>query len=135
MPSSAGLPYDTHRAHPCVRSSENGVQPFHSRKPLRVLGHRVSRGTLGRPAKPCDGVNVRDDVSSVAEPVFAADATGEIRVVLAPNDFGELCSRITGAAADIEYLANGSLIGENEHIGVDHVMDIDVVTDRFPVLV
>ena len=60
---------------------------------------------------------------------------GSVGAVLAHDDVGEFPGRDRLAAADVEDPPDGAVVLQDEHVGVHHVVDVDVVADRPAVLV
>src|SRR5262249_61181983 len=67
--------------------------------------------------------------------VLAGDHAALVGAVVTHHDVGELPGRDRLAAADVENLPGGALVGQHEDVGVHHVVDVDVVADRRAVLV
>ena len=57
-----------------------------------------------------------------------------VRSVLAHDDVREFPGGDRLAAADVEDPPGGAVVPEHQHVGVDHVLDVDVVPDRLAVL-
>jgi len=74
-------------------------------------------------------------VPGVAKPVLTGDHGRLGRPVVLPHDIGEFPGRYRGAAADVEDPPGGAVVGQHQHIGVDDIVDVDVVPDRPAVLV
>src|ERR1700677_3607521 len=87
------------------------------------------------PAQCLQSRDVREDVASVAEAVLAGHRPRLGRSVLAHHDVREFPGGYRPAAADIEHSPHGAVVRQYEHIRIDDIVDVDVITDRRTVLV
>ena len=123
------------RAHLRVGLGQHPVQAVHALEPFGVGSDRVGRGVLRLPAQRPQRADVGQDVPGVAEPVLAGHRGRQVGAVLAPHDLGELPGGDRLAAADVEHPAHRALVRQHQHVGVHHVVDVDVVADVAAVLV
>src|SRR5262245_43676685 len=123
------------RAHLGVGIGQDPVEALHALQPGRIIGDRIGRRALWFPAEVAERTDVGQDVPGIAEAILAGRDAGLIGAVLAHDDVGELPGRHRLTAADVEHLAGGPLIGQHENIGVDDVVDVDVIADRRAVFV
>ena len=82
-----------------------------------------------------EGADVGEDVAGVPEAVLAGDFGRPVTAVVLPDHVGELGRGDRLAAADVEDPAGRPVVLQHQHVGVDHVVDVDVVPDRPAVLV
>ena len=87
------------------------------------------------PTRATSGADVGQDVTGVTKTVFARYLSRLFRTVVPHHDVRELACRNGFPAADVENSTNGGLVLEYEYIGVNDVIDIDVVADRLAVFV
>src|SRR5690349_9468226 len=83
--------------------------------------------SLWLPAQCAERRDVRQDVPGIAEPVLAGHVARKVRTVLAPDDVRELRGCERPAAANVENLPDRALVIEHEKIGIDNIVDVDVV--------
>ena len=74
-------------------------------------------------------------MAGIAEAVLACHNAPLVRGVLAPHDIAELGCRDSLTAADVENAPHGRILTEHKDVGVNDIVDIDIVADGAAVFV
>ena len=113
-----------------IRASASASTPSSPSMPFSHAAYAATEsagGTLGLPAQPPQRADVGQDVPRVAEAVLPRHHSRHVGPVLAHDDAGEFPGGNRLAAPDIENPSRRAVVREHQHIGVHHVLDVDIV--------
>ena len=129
------LPDDPEGTHPRVGVGQHPVQALHALKPRGVRRHGPGWRAPRFPAQLPQRADIGQAVPRVAEAVVPGHHSRLVRPILAHDDVREFPGGDRLTAANVEDPPGGAIVPEHQHIGVHHVLDVDVIPDRLAVLI
>ena len=129
-------PDDPERTHPSVGLGQHSVETVHALKPRGICRDRFGRRTLGLPAQSSQSALMSERMCRVSPKRYSPVTTPAWREPYWRMTMSANSLVVTAlAAAHVEDPPGGAVVLQYQHIGVYHVVDVDVVADRRTILV